>query len=114
MRHFWIAGSIALLFTSSIDAQDVYRVSERITAPTLVEMSKPRYGTWAILRRGGVVALELDVMPDGTVGTVALVRSSDATLDDVAAEAAKRFKFTRTAYAAGSASGESQLTGMNG
>ena len=94
MRHLWIAGSFALLFASSIDAQDVYRVSERITAPKLVEISKPRYGAWAMLRKAGVIGLELDVMPDGTVGTVALVKSSGAELDDVATEAAKRFKFT--------------------
>ena len=94
MRHLWIAGSFALLFASSIDAQDVYRVSERITAPKLVEISKPRYGAWAMLRKAGVIGLELDVMPDGTVGTVALVKSSGAELDEVATEAAKKFKFT--------------------
>ena len=86
--------SFALLLTSSIEAQDVYRVSDGITAPKLVEMSKPRYGAWVILQKGGVIGLELDVMPDGTVGTVALVKSSGAELDEVAAEAAKRFKFT--------------------
>jgi hypothetical protein len=35
-------------------------------------MSKPSYGAWALLRKGGVIGLELDVMPDGTVGTVDL------------------------------------------
>lgn len=41
-----------------------------------------------------MVGLELDVMPDGGVGTVALVKSSGAELDEVATEAAKKFKFT--------------------
>jgi TonB family protein len=93
MRNLRIAGAMALLFTCSIEAQDVYRVSESITAPRLLEMSKPRYGGWVILEKSGVIGLELDVMPDGTVGTVALVRSSGAELDQVAAEAAKKFRF---------------------
>ena len=42
----------------------------------------------------GVVELEVDVMPDGSVGTVALARSAGQELDEMAAEAARRFKFT--------------------
>ena len=40
-----------------------------------------------------MVRLEIDVRSDGTVGTVALVKSAGAELDDVAVDTAKRIKF---------------------
>ena len=93
MRRLWIAG-FALLISSPIAAQDVYRVTVGATAPKIIETPKPMYGGWVILRKGGVVGLEVDVMPDGTAGTVALIESAGPELDQVASETAKRFKFT--------------------
>ena len=89
-----VPGLFAMVFTGQIAAQDVYRVGGEVAAPKLVRLSKPMYGEWVVLRRGGVVGLELDVKPDGSVGTVALVTSAGAELDRVATEAAKRFEFT--------------------
>ena len=93
MRNLLIAGLMASLFAGPVNAQDVYRANGNVTRPTLVEVSKPLYGPWVIMRKGGVVGLELDVMADGTVGTVALVKSAGPELDEAAAEAAKRFTF---------------------
>jgi TonB family protein len=93
MRKLLIAG-LALLIASPIAAQDVYRVNVRATAPKIIETPKPMYGGWVISKMGGVVGLEVDVMPDGTAGTVALIKSAGAELDKAASEAAKRFKFT--------------------
>ena len=55
MRNVLFAGVLALLSASSIDAQDVYRPNANITRPTLVEMSKPLYGAWVIMNKGGGV-----------------------------------------------------------
>ena len=95
MQRLFMVGLLALLFTGPIAAQDVYRISEQITAPEIAEMAKPRYAVVPRVKQlEGVVGLEVDVMPDGTVGTVALVKSLDPELDEIAAEVAKKFKFT--------------------
>jgi TonB family protein len=91
-----IAAASVLVVSLSLPlaAQDVYRVGEGVTGPKLVEMSRPQYGRWVVKRLAGVVRLPIDVMPDGTVGTVALIKSSGSELDEVAVDAAKRIKFT--------------------
>jgi protein TonB len=95
MRMQIAAASVLVVSLSlPLAAQDVYRVGEGVTGPTLVEMSRPQYGRWVVKRLAGVVRLEIDVMPDGTVGTVALIKSSGSELDEVAVDAAKRIKFT--------------------
>jgi len=94
MRKLLIAGLFALVLTSPVAAQDVYRISDQVTAPKPLVTPKPRYTKAAMLKRiSGVVELEVDVLPDGTVGTVALVRSLDPELDKEAAEAAKKATF---------------------
>jgi TonB family protein len=95
MRNLWI-GLFALLFTSPLAAQDlVYRVSDQVTAPKALTTAKPPYTPAAMLKRiEGFVELEVDVMPDGTVGAVALVKSLDPALDQEAAKTAKKFTFT--------------------
>jgi TonB family protein len=93
-------GVFACLFTSPLAAQDVYRISDRVSAPTPLTALKPDYTSTVMKRRidgkriDGYVELELDVLPDGTVGTVALVTSLDPDLDAEAAQTAKRWKFT--------------------
>ena len=93
MRKLLLAG-FALLIASPIAAQDVYRTSAGATAPKIVETAKPTYGLWVVMSKSGVVGLEVDVKPDGTSGTVALIESAGAELDQVASEVAKRFKFS--------------------
>ena len=94
-RLFSLVGLFALLSTSLIASQDVYRVSDQVTAPKIVEMPKPAYLPMLTTRGiGGVVGLEVDVMTDGTVGTVALVKSLSPPLDQAATEAVKKFKFS--------------------
>lgn len=73
----------------------VYRVSDQVTAPKILVPAKPLYTPAAMLRRvQGVVELEVDVMADGTVGTVALVKSLDPELDKEAVAAARKYRFT--------------------
>ena len=92
------AGCLVVSLSLPLVAQDVYRVSDQITAPKVAEIPKPRYSATTMRAKVnglvGVVELEVDVMPDGSVGTVALVRSAGQELDEMAAEAARRFKFT--------------------
>ena len=91
-------GLAALVFTSPIAAQDVYRVSDQVTAPQAVVPPRPQYNAAVMMSRtagvSGAVELELDVLPDGTVGTVALVKSLHPELDKNAVDAAKRATFT--------------------
>ena len=95
MRKLLIAGSFALLFTSPVAAQDVYRISAQVTAPKVLVSPKPQYTQATGIRRiSGDVELEVDVLPDGTVGTVALVKGLDPALDKSAADAAKKAQFT--------------------
>ena len=87
-------GLLALVFTNPAAAQDVYRVTDRVTAPRIAELAKPRYSMMARVKEiKGVVALEVDVLPDGTVATVALVKSLDPEVDGIAAEVARNSRF---------------------
>lgn len=96
MRNLRIGGLFALLFTAPIAAQDVYRMSPQITAPKAVVTTPMPRRTRAAAEKGieGDVELEIDVMSDGSVGTVALVKSLDPELDAAAAQAVKKWKFT--------------------
>jgi TonB family protein len=90
-----LAAASVLVGSLSLAAQDVYRVSEQVTAPKPVTVPMPAYTKAAMLKRlSGIVELEIDVLPDGTVGTVALVKSLDPELDKEAVEAARKAKFT--------------------
>ena len=99
MRNLWIAGLLALVVTGPAAAQDVYRVSERVTAPQALAMNLPLYTPEAMLSRikganNDFVELELDVLPDGTVGTVALIGSSAQILEAQASKTVRGWKFT--------------------
>ena len=95
MLRVLTVGVFAFLFTSPLAAQDVYRVSEQVTAPKALVTPKPRYTPAAMLKRiEGFVELEVDVKPDGTVGTVALVKSLDPELDKECADVARKIQFT--------------------
>jgi protein TonB len=95
MKKFVAFGVFALLCTGPIAAQDVYRISDQITAPKPLNSPKPFYPPAALEKRvEGTVELELDVLVDGTVGTVAMVKSLDPELDKSAVDTARKYRFT--------------------
>ena len=66
------------------------------TEPTLRFQVRPEYTTAALTAKvQGVVTLEVEVLPDGTVGTVKVVKSLDRVygLDQAAIAAAKKWRF---------------------
>jgi TonB family protein len=73
---------------------DVYLPSAVVTTPKVIKSSKPAYTTEAMRRRiQGEVVLQVDVRPDGTVGTVALVKSLFPGLDEEAVKTVREFQF---------------------
>jgi protein TonB len=67
-----------------------------VTTPIPIQQVKPQYTTDAMRAKvQGVVALECVVLPDGTVGSVRVVRSLDRHfgLDEQAIAAAKQWRF---------------------
>lgn len=99
MRTLWITGLLTLVAPGPIAAQDVYRVGEHVTAPQALAVTKPFYTPEAMLARiqranHDFVELELDVLPDGTVGTIALIASSASILEADASQLARTWKFT--------------------
>ena len=95
MNRFLAFGVFGLLATSPIAAQDVYRMSDQISAPKPLNSPKPFYTPAALKRRvEGTVELELDVLADGSVGTVAMVKSLDPELDKSAVDTARKYRFT--------------------
>jgi protein TonB len=95
MKRLLASAAFALLVASPSAAQDVYRLNDQITPPKPLVTPKPFYTPAAMQKRiEGTVELELDVMTDGTVGTVAMVKSLDAELDKSAVDAARQYRFT--------------------
>lgn len=95
MKRLLASGLFALVLTSPIAAQDVYRLNDQITPPKPLVTPKPSYTPAARQKRiEGFVELELDVLTDGTVGTVAMVKSLDAELDKSAVDTARKYRFT--------------------
>ncbi|HEX4456935.1 MAG TPA: TonB family protein, partial [Polyangia bacterium] len=65
-----------------------------MTAPVLVNRVQPQYPEAARQAGlGGVVSMELDVLVDGSVGDVRVVRAAGLGLDEAAVAAARQFKF---------------------
>jgi len=90
-----VAGLLIVSLSLPLAAQDVYRVSNQITAPKVTSSPQPEYTPEGLLRRiQGTVALEVDVLADGTVGTVALVKPLGFGLEESAAKTAKTWRFT--------------------
>ena len=90
-----VAGFLVVSLSLPLAAQDVYRVSNRVTAPKVTSSSEPEYTSEAMLRRiQGTVDLEVDVLADGTVGTVALVKPLGFGLEESAAKTVKTWRFT--------------------
>jgi protein TonB len=87
-----------MLFSAGhLAAQDVYLPSDLVTKPKLIQFPRPAYTSEAMLRRiggkKGEVVLQVDVRPDGTVGTVALVKSLAPELDEQAVTAVRGYQF---------------------
>jgi TonB family protein len=89
--------SVSLFCAVPLAGQDVYLPSDQVTAPKVIKGVKPEYTSEAMLRRiqgtDGTVVLQIDVLTDGTVGTVALVKSLDPGLDQWAAKSVKQWRF---------------------
>ena len=74
----------------------VYRPGSGVINPRVLREIKPQYTADAMRAKvQGTVLLECVVLPDGTVGSVEVVRSLDSTfgLDQEAIKAAKRWRF---------------------
>lgn len=73
-----------------------YRPGNGVTLPSVVREVKPQYTAEAMRAKvQGTVLLECVVLPDGTVGSVEVVRSLDSSfgLDQEAVKAAKQWRF---------------------
>lgn len=87
--------SVSLFCAVPLAGQDVYLPSDQVTAPKVIKSPAPAYTADAMARRiQGVVVLQVDVLPDGTVSTVALVKSLEPGLDEQAAKTVKQWVFT--------------------
>jgi TonB family protein len=78
------------------DGGGVYRPGNGVVLPIVLQDKKPAYTAEAMRAKvQGTVLLEAVVLPDGSVGTVEIVRSLDSTfgLDQEAVKAAKQWRF---------------------
>ena len=79
MLRLAVATCLSCVFAVPVAAQDVYFPSDQVTPPRVVKAAKPLYAAEVMLYRiresERSIVLQVDVLPDGTVGTVALVRS---------------------------------------
>jgi len=74
----------------------VYRPGSGVTTPTLLREVKPQYTSEAMRAKiQGLVTVEAIVLPDGTVGSVEVVRSLDSVfgLDQEAVKAVRQWRF---------------------
>jgi protein TonB len=75
---------------------DPFHVGNGVTPPILIKEVKPRYTSQAMRARiEGTATVEVVVLPDGSVGSVRVVRSLDAVfgLDQEAVDAVKLWRF---------------------
>ncbi len=79
----------------TFEMEEVKVTDTKVTVPVLVEEVKPQYPMGA--RRAGIEGssqLKIQVLPDGSVGEIQLVKSAgDSSLDDAAQKAVKQWKF---------------------
>jgi periplasmic protein TonB len=95
MKSLAVAVAVIASF-AAIQAQEVYKVGNGVSAPVVIRQINPEY-TPEALAAGiqGVVALETVVQPDGNVRDVKIVKSLDDVLglDRQAVNAAKEWRF---------------------
>ena len=79
----------------TFDMEEVKVTDTKVTIPVLVQEIKPQYPMGA--RRAGIEGssqLKIQVLPDGSVGEMQLVKSAgDSSLDEAAQKAVKQWKF---------------------
>ena len=92
-----LAVAVAVIASlSAIQAQEVYKVGNGVSAPVVIRQVNPEYTPEALAARiEGVVDVETVVHADGTVGDVKIVKSLDNILglDREALKAAKEWRF---------------------
>jgi len=80
----------------------VYRVSDAVSAPILIDVTPPAYPAEAALLTGAnTVALQVEVGPDGLVHDIQVSRSLGAGLDEEAVKCVKRWRFQPALSASG-------------
>jgi TonB family protein len=79
----------------TFEMEEVKVTDTKVTIPVLVQEVKPQYPMGA--RRAGIEGtsqLKIQVLPDGSVGEIQLVKSAgDSSLDEAAQKAVKQWKF---------------------
>jgi periplasmic protein TonB len=95
VRRLLTLTAIVMSLAGGLAAQDqVYKIGNGITSPTLIKEVKPNYTKTAMDRKvQGTVEMEAIVLKDGSVGDVTITRSLDEDLDQEAIKAAKQWKF---------------------
>ena len=95
MKSLAVAVAVIASF-AAIEAQEVYKVGNGVSAPVVIQQVNPEYTPEALAARiEGVVAVETIVHTDGTVGDVKITKSLDNVLglDQQAVKAAKQWRF---------------------
>jgi TonB family protein len=91
IQEAWAAGEEMPTF----EMEEVKVTDTKITIPVLIHEVKPQYPMGA--RKAGTEGasqLKIQVLPDGSVGEIQLVKSTgDSSLDDAAQKAVKQWKF---------------------
>ena len=79
----------------TFEMDEVKVTDTKVTIPVLVQEVKPQYPMAA--RKAGIEGssqLKIQVLPDGSVGEIQLVKSAgDSSLDEAAQKAVKQWKF---------------------
>jgi TonB family protein len=79
----------------TFEMEEVKVTDTKVTIPVLIHEVKPQYPMGA--RRAGIEGtsqLKIQVLPDGSVGEIQLVKSTgDSSLDEAAQKAVKQWKF---------------------
>jgi protein TonB len=97
LRVVFVAASVAINAVPGVSANDrVYAPGDGVTLPVVVKEVRPTYPPAAQNARiGGAVVLESVVLPDGSVGSVKILKSLHAKqgFDRAAVDAMKRWQF---------------------
>jgi protein TonB len=95
MKTLAVAVAVIASFTA-IQAQEVYKVGNGVSAPVVIRQVNPEYTPEALAARiEGVVGIEMIVHADGTADDVKITKSLDNVLglDQQAVKAAKQWRF---------------------
>jgi TonB family protein len=91
IQKAWAAGEEMPTF----EMEEVKVTDTKVTIPVLIHEVKPQYPMGA--RKAGIEGisqLKIQVLPDGSVGEIQVVKSTgDSSLDEVAQKAVKQWKF---------------------